>query len=171
MWPCLNLTVTRGRRARPTSGARPWAWSRPGRCCGSGRRSAADVGVRTASWPWLQTGTDSPPQRRSRACAEDDPRCKPSAAPEERSGWGQRPLGGEGGAGHSSMRFSRWIKMTLHDGKHFLHPTLRQVKWTFLILSQVRWNDFTSQYDMKCLDGFDRHFLPSKPEFPTKTLQ
>lgn len=90
-------TITRGRRARPTSAARPSAWSPPGRCCGSGRRSGAGVGVRRASWPGPRILTGSPPRRRSRACAEGDPRCKPSAGPERRSGWGQRPLGTGGG--------------------------------------------------------------------------
>jgi len=86
-----NIT-THGRRARSTSGARLWAWSPPGRCCGSGRRSAAGVGVRRASRPWLRTWTGSPPRPRSRACAEVDPRCKQSAGPEERPGPGQRSL-------------------------------------------------------------------------------
>lgn len=95
----INKTIlTRGRRARPTSGAPPSAWSPSGRCCGSGRRSGAAVDVRRASWPWLRIWTGSPPQQRSTACAEVDPRCKPSAAPEGRSGSGQRPLGKDGEA-------------------------------------------------------------------------
>lgn len=79
--------------------AQPLAWSQHGRCCGSGRRSGAAVGVRRASWPWLQILTGSPPRQHSRACAEGDPRCKPSAGPEGRSGRGPTSLGTGAGAG------------------------------------------------------------------------
>ena len=90
--PLYSVTLTCGSRATPRSVCQLWAGSQTGRCCGSGRRSAAGVGVRRASWPWLQTLTGSPPQQHSRACAEDDPRCKLSAGPEGRPGPGQRPL-------------------------------------------------------------------------------
>lgn len=100
----FTLYVTRDRRATPTSGARLWAWSRPGRRCGSGRRSGAAAGVRMASWLWPQTWTGSPPRRRSRACAEDGPRCRPSAPPGRRSGRGRRRLDAQGGGTETGLR-------------------------------------------------------------------
>lgn len=128
---CRKTTwFTRGRRARPTSAARPSAWSRRGRCCGSGRRSGAGAGVRTASWPWLRIWTGSPPRQSSRAGAGADPRCRPSAAPWGRSGPGRRPLDTEGEA--------RW--RLRHCGDPTPYRTVANtVGWTVLF-----WLDFMS---------------------------
>lgn len=137
------------------NGAQPLAWSQPGRCCGSGRRSGAAVGVRRASWPWLQIWTGSPPRQHSRACAEDDPRCKPSAGPEGRSGRGLTSLGTGAEAG-LDLSYVSYIEInpicgTAEDMKHEQKGLINSDDPGHQMLDQHQMDDFTNRGDNKCI--------------------
>ncbi len=86
-----SLTLTCDSRATPRSVCQLWAGSQTGRCCGSGRRSAAGGGRSwpASGWRWR---TDSSPRTHTAAWTWACPPCRWSAPPPEGSTPGQEPL-------------------------------------------------------------------------------
>lgn len=156
---------TYGTRAKPRSGARVWAGSRHGRCCGSERRSAGVGGGRRASWRAQPTWRGNSPPRRSTASGVDGPQRRLIAPPAKHLGSGRRPLEKqEGGGGWSqsaslhtqnrarSTQAETWLHVNYAD--HWTNKVTNsrdvlcnQCTWTFHstfygILDHIFWYEF-----------------------------